>query len=254
MARRAKELDVAPNPAGDAKQLVRHRVIHHGEVFTPPSLVNDMLDLPGVADECLRIDARFLEPACGDGNFLAEVLRRRLEHINTQHPNHALVPWERDALRGLANLYGIELLHDNVQRCRDRLVDLFQTFYGDRFGDRARPAVVGAARHLVQANIHHGDALDMMTVGDAVFPKRPLVFTQWSMLTLGGGGRFKRRLFEYRELLQPDQSPAVLFGAAIGRIVADNGRPVVLAQPVGDLPLVHYLDLSNQPHPAELCC
>ena len=229
----------------------RSRVIDHGEVFTPPGLVRDMLDLPGVADECLRIDARFLEPACGDGNFLDEVLRRRLDAVTGQHPKHALVPWERDALRGLANLYGIELLHDNVQRCRDRLVDRFETAYVGRFGNKANPAVVGAARHLVRANILWGDALKMTTVGNFVEASRPLVFTQWSMLA---GGRFKRRRFEYRDLAdlrraEADAGAGTLFGPPAEAITSDAGRPVFLARPVGDLPLIHYLDLGHEPHP-----
>ena len=227
-------------------------MVDHGEVFTPPGLVRDMLDLPGVADECRRVDARFLEPACGDGNFLTEVLRRRLDAVTGQHPKHALIPWERDALRGLANLYGIEKQHDNVGRCRDRLVELFESTYVTRFRNAARPAVVGAARHLVRANIHYGDALDMTGPDpDAPRDRSPLVFTQWSMVGggLGGGGRFKRRLFEYRELAGHEAVDGGLFAPPKERIVGDDGRPVFLAQSVGDLPLVHYLDLAKEPHP-----
>src|SRR6188768_701921 len=89
----------------------RQRIIDHGEVFTPPGLVNDMLDL--VSHECERIDSRFLEPACGDGNFLTEVLRRRLAVVD-RRARRSLLTWERDALLGLACLYGVELLDDNV--------------------------------------------------------------------------------------------------------------------------------------------
>src|SRR5688572_7482544 len=88
----------------------RQRVMDHGEVFTPPALVNDMLNL--VAQECERVDSRFLEPACGNGNFLAEVLRRRLTMIDRRHKPQT--QWEPNALLGLACLYGIELLWDNV--------------------------------------------------------------------------------------------------------------------------------------------
>jgi hypothetical protein len=73
----------------------RQRIIDHGEVFTPSGLVKDMLDL--VARECERIDSRFLEPACGDGNFLAEVLRRKLITVDKKNP-HNRDKWERDAI------------------------------------------------------------------------------------------------------------------------------------------------------------
>jgi len=225
----------------------RSRIIDHGEVFTPPQLVNDMLDLPGVADECLRIDARFLEPACGDGNFLAEVLRRRLIRVSQSHPKTQQHPWERDALVGLSNLYGIELLHDNVQACRDRLYDLFESTYTQRFGNKHQPAILGAARHLVTANIFHGDALAMTTVGDAVYPAKPLVFTEWSMLPRG---RFKRKRFEYRELIgDPPGAKPALFSADVEPLLSDLGKPVFLARPVDDLPLVHYSKLAEEPNP-----
>ena len=85
----------------------RQRIIDHGEVFTPPGLVNDMLDL--VAHECERIDSRFLEPACGDGNFLAEVLRRKLLTVSKRHAENR-DKWERDAILAVSSLYGIDLL------------------------------------------------------------------------------------------------------------------------------------------------
>ena len=54
----------------------KQRVTDHGEVFTPSWMVEDMLNL--VKGESERIDSRFLEPACGDGNFLKVVLQRKL--------------------------------------------------------------------------------------------------------------------------------------------------------------------------------
>jgi hypothetical protein len=224
----------------------RQRIIDHGEVFTPPKLVNDMLDL--VAHECQRIDSRFLEPACGDGNFLAEVLRRRLAVVD-HRAKCAIVRWEKDALLGLACLYGIELLCDNVNECRDRLHAIFTDAYTTRFGSQARPAVLHAARHIVRTNIHQGDALAMTTVGDKAFPARPLIFTEWSLLP---NGQFKRHLYEYRELPPDSQKerPA-LFAAASQPIVNDHdGQPVFIANPLKALPLVHYLKLglTGTPH------
>lgn len=90
----------------------RQRIIDHGEVFTPPGLVNDMLNL--VANECERIESRFLEPACGTGNFLAEVLRRKLLIVDKRNA-HNQEKWDRDAILCVCSLYGIDLLGDNVE-------------------------------------------------------------------------------------------------------------------------------------------
>ena len=141
--------------------LSRDNVAQYGEVFTPPNLVNDMLDL--VAHECERIDSRFLEPACGDGNFLAEVLRRRLATV-TKKRRRKINLWEQDALLGLACLYGIELLEDNVQACRRRLSEIFRDTYVEQFGDSCREAPINAAQVIVRTNILRGNALAMMTV------------------------------------------------------------------------------------------
>ena len=61
----------------------KQRVADHGEVFTAEREVNAMLDL--VKQETERIDSRFLEPACGDGNFLSEILRRKLAVVKRSY-------------------------------------------------------------------------------------------------------------------------------------------------------------------------
>ena len=217
----------------------RKRVIDHGEVFTPPGLVNDMLDL--VAHECERVDSRFLEPACGDGNFLAEVLRRRLALVDRRHK--ARTQWEPQALLGLACLYGIEKLLDNVSDCRERLYALFADHYASRYQKLAKPEVLAAARLILRCNILHGDALKMTTPGDRVHPAKPLVFTEWSLLP---GGKFKRRRYEYHDLTQPPPEAASgLFVPANARLTDEDGRPVYIPCKVGDWPAVHYLKLGE---------
>ena len=211
----------------------RQRVIDHGEVFTPPELVNDMLDL--VAQECEREDSRFLEPACGDGNFLAEVLRRRLTRIDQKYTPQS--QWEAHALLGLACLYGIELLPDNTGICRQRLSGLFQDHYELRYGAKSKPAVIDAATHIVGCNIVQGDALAMTG------PKgKPLILTEWALI---GGGKFKRRLYAYEELT-PVEDKGSLFASASEPVHNEEGTPVFIAQHVRDLPAVHYLNLATE--------
>lgn len=159
----------------------------HGEVFTPPWLVEAMLDL--VKDESERIDARFLEPACGSGNFLVVVLRRKLAAVAARY---GAVGFERDAyaLLALMCVYGIELLEDNVEECRATLREVFaQTLALDPDHDLCR-----AAAHVLAVNIVHGDALTMRTHAGT-----PIVFAEWGYL---GRGKFQRRDFKLDVLTQ----------------------------------------------------
>ena len=100
----------------------RQRVADHGEVFTPAWLVTAMLDL--VQDETERIDSRFLESACGSGNFLVQILQRKLAAVELKYSKS---DFERRhyALFGLMCVYGIELLPDNIVECRTNLLDIF---------------------------------------------------------------------------------------------------------------------------------
>jgi hypothetical protein len=167
-------------------ELVRskQRVADHGEVFTPPELVEAMLDL--VRAETERIDARFLEPACGSGNFVVPVLRRKLDaargHYGKsefEHRNHALL--------GLMSIYGIELLADNVAECRANLLEVIaDDLKLDEDDDLYR-----ASARVLDINIVHGDALAMTTATDL---PAPITFAEWSYL---GKGQFHRRDFRF---------------------------------------------------------
>ena len=165
----------------------KQRVADHGEVFTPLWLVEDMLDL--VRQETDRIDSRFLEPACGSGNFLVPVLQRKLLAV---HKNYKTSEFERChyALLGLMSIYGIELLKDNAEECRSNLAKAFRDYLQLEDSDPA----VSAAKAVLEVNIVQGDALTLKDHEGA-----PIVFAEWSYL---GKGRFNRRDFKYDELLQ----------------------------------------------------
>ena len=103
----------------------KQRVADHGEVFTPPWMVEAMLDL--VKGESERIDARFLEPACGSGNFMVQILRRKLAAVELKYGKS---DFERRhyALLGLMCIYGIELLADNIDECRANVLEVFANY------------------------------------------------------------------------------------------------------------------------------
>ena len=201
----------------------RQRIIDHGEVFTPPSLVDDMLDL--VAHECERIDSRFLEPACGDGNFLAEVLRRKLATVDGRNTRNR-DKWERDAILAICSLYGIDLLADNIAACRDRLLKLVNDAHDARFQSHLPEEAIRAAAYILSRNIVQGDALTLRTARD-----RPIVFPEWSPVN---GGMLKRRDFEYDHLLDHAHVAKL-------PLFSDLGKDVFVPIPVGDFPPCHYL-------------
>ena len=200
----------------------RQRVSDHGEVFTPPWLVEAMLDL--VKAETERIDARFLEPACGSGNFLVPVLQRKLAAVDARY---ARSEFERRhyALLGLMCIYGIELLDDNVARCRTVLLNCFAAHLNLTPSDE----LWHAARYVLLLNIVHGDALQMQTVETERQVARAITFVEWGYL---GGGRFQRRDFR-----QADLATASAAGAQTS-FLADLARhPSVTPADTADAPL-----------------
>jgi hypothetical protein len=165
----------------------KQRVADHGEVFTPAWMVEAMLDL--VKDETERIDSRFLEPACGSGNFLVQILRRKLAAVELKYGKS---DFERRqyALLALMCIYGIELLPDNIKECRANLLEILAEYLNlDPSDDLYR-----AASYVLSQNLVHGDALTMRT-HDAL----PITFAEWGYL---GKGRFQRRDFRFDSLTQ----------------------------------------------------
>jgi hypothetical protein len=176
----------------------KQRVADHGEVFTPPWLVEAMLDL--VKAESERIDARFLEPACGNGNFLVQILRRKLAAVTLKY---AKSEFERRhyALLAVMCCYGIELLADNVAECRANLLAIVAEYLAVTPDD----VWYRAASHVLACNIVHGDALAMRTHAG-----QPITFAEWGYL---GKGKYQRRDFRYDNLTQSAaySAPGTLF-------------------------------------------
>jgi len=168
----------------------KQRVADHGEVFTPAWLVEAMLDL--VAEETKRIDSRFLEPACGSGNFLVPVLRRKLAAVEIKFGKSEFEK-RQYALYSLMCIYGIEVLADNIAECVDNLREVFVEYlHVGQFDELYR-----AATYVLSQNLIHGDALTMRTTLD-----QPIVFAEWGYL---GKGKFQRRDFRLDVLTQSSE-------------------------------------------------
>lgn len=208
------------------KQVIsKQRVTDHGEVFTNQREVKAMLDL--VKQETERIESRFLEPACGTGNFLAEVLDRKLQVVQMRYGKVQL-EYERNGVLAISSIYGIDILEDNVQECRDRLFNIFDQKYTELFGDLANDDCREAVRYILSRNIIHGDALTLKTVGDC---PEPIIFSEWSPVN---GSMIKRRDFSFKELLHHESMMEL-------PLFADTGEDVFIPTPIEDFPVVHFL-------------
>ncbi len=166
-----KEATTSMDPS---QVITKKRVADHGEVLTGSREVNAMLEL--VKQETERVDSRFLEPACGNGNFLAVVLERKLAVVEKRYAKSQL-DFERYAVLGVSSIYGVDILDDNVRQCRERLYGVFdRDFYSPLFKKRARSECRDAVRFILERNIIWGDALTLKTVGEK---SSYIVFSEW---------------------------------------------------------------------------
>ena len=204
----------------------RKRVADHGEVFTSEREVNAMLDL--VKQETERIDSRFLEPACGTGNFLAEILNRKLKVVKKRYSNNKL-DYEKYAVLAITSIYGVDILEDNVLECRNRMFSIFNDEYTKICKEDANDECREAVRYILSRNILHGDALTMATLEG-----EPIIFSEWSLVS---GSMIKRRDYRYDELLAGSQEQISIF--MVGWEYDEEIQAFIPA-PLKEYPLMDY--------------
>ncbi|MBQ7308395.1 MAG: SAM-dependent DNA methyltransferase [Clostridia bacterium] len=198
----------------------KDRVRDKGEVFTNKREVNAMLDL--VKQETERIDSKFLEPACGNGNFLIEILKRKLEVVKSRYKKSQW-DYERNALIAIMSIYGIDIMQDNVFECIQRLYNLFLDYYKLHFKKNIKFDYLGIVKFVLSKNILCGDALSMKTD-----QKDPIIFAEWSFVK---GSLVQRRDFKYEQLMTLNQNDTFLGD--------------FIEKPIKDYPLTHYLKLKE---------
>ena len=190
------------------KQEKSSRVADYGEVFTAKREVNAMLDL--VKQETERVDSRFLEPACGDGNFVVEILRRKLEAAKRQAvPPRKKKPvpleFEKQSLIAVASIYGVDLLEKNVVACRKRLYELWNSAYEAICQKEASEDCRAAIQFILSRNIVCGNALSLKKVDEkGQDTEEPIVFSEWTFVT---GTKLQRKDFRFDKLLAGDYEP-----------------------------------------------
>ncbi len=216
----------------DEKQqqvISRKRVADHGEVYTAKREVNAMLDL--VKQETERIESRFLEPACGTGNFLIEILDRKLRVVQARYSKNQL-EYERYSVLAVSSIYGIDILEDNVIECRNRLFDIFNDKYERLYKETAKEDCKKAIKYILVRNIICGDALTLKTVGNN---PQPIVFSEWSSVN---GSMIKRRDFTFHGLLEHEHIKGL-------PLFSDLGDDVFIPEPVKEYPLIHFLRIAD---------
>ena len=204
----------------------KKRVADHGEVFTNEREVNAMLDL--VKQETERIDSRFLEPACGNGNFLAEVLKRKLAVVENRY-SKSQIDWERNSLIAISNIYGVDILEDNALECQERLFTIFSKIYVNKFGTNGKLEFLKSIKFILKRNILWGNALDFTNP----ITKKQIVFSEWSMIN---ETMVKRTDYVFKFLVEKTHQFSMF---------NDEGNAAAIDEPVKDYPPVHYLKLSE---------
>ena len=200
----------------------KSRVTDFGEVNTSEREVNAMLNL--VKQETERLDSRFLEPACGDGNFLIEVLNRKLEILVKNYKKNQY-EFERNSVVVVGSIYGVDILGDNAQSARDRLFDRFIEVYEKCFKKNLNENLVKSIKFILDKNIIHGDALTLKQIDS----KHPVIFSEWAIIN----NKLKRRDFALTDLLAyaPFEK---------GTLFSDMGDEVLIPSPIKEYQLVNY--------------
>lgn len=178
----------------------KQRVAEHGEVFTSEREVKAMCDL--VSHECDRIDSRFLEPACGNGNFLAEIITRKLATVKRLYKSKPY-DYERYSVLAVSSIYGVDIMQDNTEECRKRLYCIWEKEYKTVCKKQCNDDTRKTVKYILRKNILCGNALTLMCVDEQQNDTDiPIVFPEWSLML---GTKMKRRDFRLDVLLKANE-------------------------------------------------
>tara|TARA_B100001093_G_C26851399_1_gene1025339 strand:- start:4087 stop:4728 length:642 start_codon:yes stop_codon:yes gene_type:complete len=200
----------------------KERVANFGEVNTSEKEVNAMVDL--VKDQAERLDSRFLEPACGDGNFLLEVMSRKLKMLVKKYKKNQY-DFEKYSVIAVGTIYGVDILKDNAEQARERLFKKFIEEYEKYFINNVNANLVESIRYIFKKNIIHGDALTLKKVDS----DQPVTFCEWALIE----DKIQRRDYTLSDLLAyaPFEK---------GTLFSDLGEGVHIPRPIKEYPLIKF--------------
>jgi len=230
MTNRKKQVSQNTENILDSQVVSKERVTNHGEVYTNAREVKAMLDL--VKNETERIESKFLEPACGNGNFLIEVLERKLKVINDRYKK-SQSEFEYYSIIAISSLYGIDILEDNVLETRERLLNKFLNNYKANYKDKIKKECLEAVKYILNKNIIWGDAL---TFKDASSLTKPIIFSEWTPATQGF---IKRRDYTFEGLIFHSEVESL-------PLFSDQGEGVYIPNPVREYSLTSYFGVVNE--------
>lgn len=217
----------------------RQRVADHGEVFTAEREVNAMCDL--VKQETERIDSRFLEPACGDGNFLTVILKRKLAVVTKKYKRSSY-DWERNSLLALGSLYGVDIQLDNIFACQERLFDIWNKEYKKVCKKECNDETRESAKFILRLNIVCGNALTLLCVNSQGCELSvPLIFSEWSFPF--NDARMQRKDYTMADLLSiHDENVKLRNNEQMNLFVdeVDEAQPIFMQQYIA-----HYRRISE---------
>ena len=191
----------------------KSRVAERGEVFTKKEQVDAMLDL--VKTECSKIDSTFLEPACGNGNFLVEILARKLSTVKKKF-GKIQKDYELNLLVAVGSIYGIDIMEDNCEESRQRMYDIIEKEYKKKFKKEVDTDFLDSVKYILSQNIIAGDGLSGLR-NDGY----PIMFPQWNLVM----DKFKREDYAMCDLLAYSDL---------------EDKKTKLTEPRKIYPLVHY--------------
>ena len=206
----------------------KSRVSNFGEVLTSKREVLDMLNL--VNTETSRLDSRFLEPACGDGNFLTEVLNFKLNILEKNYSKNQY-EFEKFSIQIFTSIYGIDILEDNIVSARERLLNQYLVLYNKKFKSSINQKLLDCIKYILELNLVNADALSLKKVKN----NKSIIFSEWSFIN----DKIKRRDFEFKNLI--DYAPF-----EEGTLFSDLGDEVIIPSPIKEYPLTHFLDIIQK--------
>jgi len=197
------DMNTVPEAKKESQVKSKERVQKHGEVFTPVWVVNDMLNL--LPAEVWQPEKTFLEPACGEGAFLIEIYKRKLQNIKTKLQDD----WEWQVAIATSSIHGIELLEDNTNLCRENLIRVFAKSYNKHFPDTQDEEFTNTIRFLIEHNIVQGNALTYrkckLSCGNECKKCKPIVFSGWTPVCENSQHLFIRKDYTYEGIINADK-------------------------------------------------
>jgi len=205
----------------------RKRIADYGEVFTASKEVNEIIDI--VEHEAYRVESKFFEPACGNGNFLTEILKRKISTIEKKYAKNQ-VDFEKNLIISIGSLYGIDILKNNVEESKYRLEEIAIQKYKKLFNKDTKENFIKVVKYILNKNIIIGDAL---TLKSTTKKQKPLIFSEWASIN---GTEIKRKDYVLYKLLDNSE---------MSRVKSDEGLIEYIPAPIKEYRKVHYLDIIN---------